>query len=101
MSWFIKTSDQYLGDAEQLLQIQGIWPDFESQQGNASLTVYVRAYPQATQVTKGPYTLTTAASKKDFRASGRIAAIKFSGSASPTFVRVGKPTFQAVATGLR
>lgn len=101
MSWHIKTSDQYIGNAEQLIQLQGIWPDFEDQQGDVSLTVYVRAYPQATQVVKGPYTLPDDGSKKDFRASGRIAAVKFSGSASPTFARIGKPTFQAVATGLR
>lgn len=99
LSWFIKSSDQYLNNAEQYLQLQGIWPDFESLQGAVSLTVYVRAYPQSSLITKGPYTVT--GTKKDFRASGRIASIKFSGSATPTFARLGKPTFQAVVTGRR
>lgn len=38
------------------------------------------------------------ASKKDFRASGMIAAFKFAGSA---YVRFGKPTFDAVTMGAR
>lgn len=101
LDWHIKTADQYLANAEQLLQLQGIWPDFEDQQGDVSLTVYVRQYPQSTAVTKGPYTLTDMGEKKDFRALGRIASIKFSGSTYPTFARIGKPTFQAVAAGRR
>lgn len=101
LSWHIKSSDQYLGTAEQLIQINGCWPDFEDQQGDVSLTVYVREYPQSTAVTKGPYTLSPSGQKKDFRAQGRIASVKFSGSASPTFARLGKPTFDAVQTGRR
>ena len=101
LDWFIKSADQYIGNGENCLQLQGIWPDFEDQQGDVSLTVYVREYPQSTPVTKGPYTLSEGSSKKDFRASGRVAAIKFSATTEPSFARLGKPTFQAVTTGLR
>lgn len=101
LDWHIKSADQYIGNGEQCLQFQGIWPDFEDQQGDVELTVYVREYPQSTAVTKGPYTLSEGASKKDFRASGRVAAIKFAASTEPSFARLGKPTFQAVTTGLR
>jgi hypothetical protein len=97
----IKTADQYLGSGEQCLLLKGIWPDFEDQDGDVSLTVEVREYPQSTAVTKGPYTLSDASSKKDFRASGRVANVKFSSSAAPTFWRLGKPTFEAVPTGRR
>jgi hypothetical protein len=96
--WRIKTADQYLDSAEQLLLLKGIWPDFEDQQGSVSLTVYVREYPQGAQVTKGPYTLSTSTRKKDFRAQGRIAALEFTGSA---FARLGKPTFETTITGRR
>jgi hypothetical protein len=101
LDWHIKTADQYLGNAEQLLMLQGIWPDFEDQQGDISLTVYVREYPQSDPVTKGPYTLSATGQKKDFRALGRIAAIKFSASTYPTSARIGKPTFEAVVAGRR
>jgi hypothetical protein len=101
LNWHIKTADQYLANAEQLLLVQGVWPDFEDQQGDVDLTIYVREYPQGAQVTKGPYTLSVGGQKKDFRALGRIAAIKFSGSDSPTFARLGKPTFDATTAGRR
>lgn len=101
LDWHIKSADQYIGNGEQCLQFQGVWPDFEDQQGDVELTVYVREYPQSAAVTKGPYTLSSGTSKKDFRASGRVAAIKFAASAEPSFARLGKPTFQAVTTGLR
>lgn len=101
LDWRIKSADQYLGNAEQLIQLQGIWPDFEDQQGDVDVTITVREYPQSTPVTKGPYTLAEGRGKKDFRAAGRIASVEFSGSASPTFARLGKPTFQAVTTGQR
>jgi hypothetical protein len=98
---FIQCADQYIGTGEQCLQLQGIWPDFEDQVGDVDVTIYVREYPQSTAVTKGPYTLSEGQSKKDFRASGRVASIKISSSDAPSFWRAGKPTFQAVQTGLR
>ena len=101
LDWHIKSSDQYLGNGEQCLILQSVWPDFEDQQGDVNLTIYVREYPQSSAVTKGPYTLSMGGQKKDFRAQGRIASIKFAGSASPTFARLGKPTFDAVTTGRR
>jgi hypothetical protein len=101
LSSFIECADQYIGTGEQCLMLQGIWPDFEDQQGDVSVTIYVREYPQSTEVAKGPYTLSDSQSKKDFRASGRVARVKFEGSAAPSFWRLGKPTFQAVQTGLR
>lgn len=101
IDWHIKSSDQYLGTGEQCLLVKGVWPDFEDQQGDVNLTVYVREYPQSTAVTKGPYTLSTGSSKKDFRATGRVAALKFSASTEPSYARLGKPTFEAAATGRR
>jgi hypothetical protein len=35
------------------------------------------------------------------RASGRLAKLRFSGSASPTFARLGNPTVDVVPAGLR
>jgi hypothetical protein len=99
LDWHIKTADQYLSNAEQHVLLKGCWPDFEDQNGDVSLTVYVRPYPQSTATTKGPYTLSDGGRKKDFMASGRIASLKFSGSGSPSYARIGKPTFEATPTG--
>ena len=81
--------------------LKGIWPDFEGQVGPVNLTVITRKYPQATEVEHGPYVLTPGRSKKDFRATGRVARIKLSASSSPSFVRVGKPEFEAEGAGFQ
>jgi hypothetical protein len=88
-------------EAQNRVLIRGIWPDFESQQGTVSLTVKYRAYPQATERTKGPYALGTGSEKRDFLADGRIAALRFSGSSAPAFVRFGKPSLDVVLTGAK
>lgn len=99
ISWSLTTSDVYLGTAENWAQCRGIWPDFESQQGDVSLTLSLKPYPQGTARTKGPYTLTANANKKDFLASGRVATLAFSGSSAPAFMRIGKPVLDVVQTG--
>jgi hypothetical protein len=53
----------------------------------------------ANAVTKGPYTIADTATKADFRASGRIASVRFSGSG--TFARFGTPLFDTVKTDER
>lgn len=101
LSWSLESSDFYLGEADQRFMIRDIWPDFEDQVGPISLTVNLKAYPQSTPRTKGPYTLETGRTRKDFLADGRIAAISLSGSSAPAFARLGKLSFDAEKTGLR
>lgn len=98
VEWRLKSADQYLDEAERCLQVQGIWPDFESQEADATITFYIRQYPQGAVTTKGPYTLTAGADKKDFRVTGRIMAVEFEGTGE---VRFGKPSFKSVVTGER
>lgn len=99
LDWEITSSDIYIGNAETWAECRGIWPDIEAQQGDISLTINVRPYPQATARTKGPYILAKNANKKDFLLQGRIAAFTFSGSSAPAFMRIGKPVIDVVATG--
>jgi hypothetical protein len=40
-------------------------------------------------------------SKSDLRATGRLAKLRFSGSASPSFVRMGNPTIDVTPAGQR
>lgn len=101
MEWSMESADQYITDASQFLMLKGIWPDFESQVGAINLEVVTRKYPQADEKTHGPYVLTPGKAKKDFRATGRVARIKLSGSSAPTFVRVGKPEFESEGTGFQ
>ncbi len=97
--WHIQSADQYLEEGKRRMMVKGVIPDFENQSGDVSLTLYVRDRPQSTAVTKGPYVLTTATTKKDFRASGKLVAAKFSGS--NVYMRLGRPLFDVVTTGER
>lgn len=99
ITWSLTSGDIYIGQAENWAECRGIWPDFEAQEGSVSLTVNVKAYPQATARTKGPYALAASANKKDFLLQGRTAALTFSGSSAPAFMRIGKPVLDIVATG--
>ncbi len=99
LSWSLATSDIYLGAAESWAECRGIWPDFEGQDGDISLSIALKPYPQGTARTKGPYTLADGADRKHFLVQGRVAALTFSGSATGAFMRIGKPTLDVVQTG--
>lgn len=96
---YIQSADQYLNSGRLRAMVSSAVPDFEVQTGDVSLTLYMRDRPQSTPVTKGPYTLATTDTKKDFRASGMIMAFKLSSSGQQW--RLGKPSFDLVPTGQR
>ena len=98
-SWFIRSSDFYIGEGDKMLMIRGIWPDFKGQIGPMNFEITTRKYPQAAARLNGPYTLAPNQSKKDFRATGRVANVRFYGSSAPTYARMGKPEFDATDVG--
>lgn len=100
------------------VMIRSVRPDFEGQaggtgnpDGDISLRLFVRSHPQSTATTKGPYQLTTATVKKDFRASGKLIQVKLSANAwsgdteslnSPDgYFRLGKLLFDIEPMGER
>lgn len=100
LDWSITSTDYYINDSAQMVMMRGVIVDFEEQQCPVDMTVYVRRYPRSTAVTKGPYALSTTATKKDFRASGKLASVKFSGGAAGgSYVRFGQHMIDAVPTG--
>ena len=101
MNWFIESADYYLGEADNTLEIQGVWPDFENQVGPVSITVTTRLYPQGTEYTRGPYMVSPGRGKRDFRASGRVARVRLSANLAPSYARLGKLEFDAQQRGLR
>lgn len=98
VDWFAETALQYIGEGENHVMLRSIWPDFEAQAGDIDLTIKTRAYPQSVERVKGPYVLAPGREKKDLRVEGRMVAIRLSGDA---FMRLGKPSFDAVQTGGR
>lgn len=101
IEWFIKSGHFYLDKGGQAMMLTSFEPDFEEQDDSVTLTVTSRQYPKASEVTHGPYTITTDATKKDFRASGKLISVKFSGSSTTPSMRLGLPTFVGEPTGRR
>lgn len=100
-AWYIESGAQSLGEGDRMMQVKGLWPDFQDQMGPVSVTVYTRKYPQDTDRARGPYAMTVGQSKRDFRASGRMLRMRFSGNAAPTYARQGRLEFETEATGLQ
>ena len=98
VDWSLRTADTYVGEGDQVAEVQRFVPDFEEQENSLDLTLFMRKDPRSTAVTKGPYAISTSATKKDFRASGRIMAVKLSGTGR---MRTGKSLFEAVLRGRR
>lgn len=96
-SWFLKSSDQYLDEGSRAFLLRGIRPDFESQSGAIDLTLFTRRFAQGDVTQKGPYSLAVSDDRKDFLVSAHIVAVQFAGS---SYVRLGKPVFDAVPTGM-
>lgn len=93
VQWYIETTPAYLGEGDQKIRLSDIWPDFEDQNGDVELELYTQDYPQANKRQKGPYILKRGREKKDIRVEGRLISARFTGDG--TFVRMGKPTFEA------
>lgn len=100
IDWFIETADNYL-DPALTMQVRGIWPDFKDQVGAIDVSIATRFYPQDTEVTTSGQIMTPMVNKSDVRATGRLAKLRFAGSASPTFVRLGNPTIDVTPAGQR
>lgn len=100
LRWSLTTSDFYLMQAEQMVLLRSMWPDFQAQQGAVMITINLRDFPQSDTRTVGPYTLAAGQHRQDMLAQGRIASLTFSGASAPAFMRLGKPSFDVKATGL-
>ena len=68
----------FRGDGEYFMSIRRFIPDFLTQTGTTRVTLYLRDYPNASQVssTLGPFDITSSTLKQDTRARARSVALK-------------------------
>ena len=98
LTWFIESADLYLDEARENL-LRGAWPDIAEQVGPVEMTITMRAYAQADPVVYGPYVMAPSEDRVDFKASGRLARIKFSGNSAPSSARLGRFSFDIKPRG--
>lgn len=99
-SWFLRSADAYL-DENNITFARGLWPDLADQIGPVYVTLTSRLVPQGETRTFGPYTMAVGEDRVDFRASGRLFNIEFSGNSAPTSARLGRIAFDLVPAGKR
>jgi hypothetical protein len=101
LSWEAETADQYIGEADQIMMLKGVWPDIKDQIGPLMLSVTTRSYPQSPERTRGPYVIQPNRFRRDFRIQARIMRVKLEAASAPTYARLGKMEFDVEGTGLR
>ena len=103
MSAFIESGDVELDSTgENLFMVDKIIPD-ATMTTDTSLSVQIktRKYPNATEITKGSFTVTSTTEKVSTRAKGRQMAIKFSSSGTADDWSLGDFRINARKDGLR
>jgi hypothetical protein len=101
-AYSIQSSFHYLDEGERQVQIQRYVSDSHGDTGDYRLTVFTRSWPEGSEESDSAITITPGSTlKSDFRASGRLVAVKFHSAATPGRFRLGKPVFEVVALGKR
>lgn len=99
LSWSIESGSVYFDEAERRVLVRGSWPDIKDQQGDVTMVLSSRDYPQSSAVTEKTVVLAAGTAKSDFMCEGRVFSVAFSGTDDPTFMRLGKPSFDVKASG--
>ena len=88
---YIKSGYFDIGDGDQMLFMKRFIPDFKDQQGNLTVRILLRPYPQSSAVPSSldPYVITPTTDKVDTRARGRQVALQIESSEVDTTWRFG------------
>jgi len=100
---FIDSGYFDIGDGDNMLLMSRFIPDFKDQQGNLTVNLFLRPYPQATASPSSldPYVITPTTQKVDTRARGRQIALKITSNEVNTNWRYGTMRVDIQPDGLR
>lgn len=92
-----------IGDGDTMLLMSRFIPDFKDQQGNVTVNLFLRPYPQASASPSSldPYTVTPTTQKVDTRARGRQIALKINSNEVDTWWRYGTLRVDIKPDGMR
>lgn len=92
-----------IGDGDSMIYMKRFVPDFKNQQGNLTVQLRLRPYPQATANPSSldPYTVTPTTQKVDTRARGRQISLLINSDELDTFWRYGTLRVDIQPDGLR
>ena len=100
---FIQSGYFDLGDGDNMVFMRRFVPDFKNQEGNLTVNLFLRAYPQATEALSSldPYVITPTTQKVDTRARGRQISLKITSNETDTNWRYGTLRVDVQPDGLR
>lgn len=100
---FIDSGYFDIGDGDTMLLMSRFIPDFKDQEGNLTVNLFLRPYPQATASPSSldPYVITPTTQKVDTRARGRQIALKITSNEVDTNWRYGTMRVDIKPDGLR
>jgi hypothetical protein len=98
IEWSLTSSAFYIDEGAERIMLSKFIKDFERQDGAVTLGLTAYDEPNGDAVSSGNYAIATADTRKDFRLSGKLMTMEFSGSDR---WRLGKPAFEMVALGER
>jgi len=100
---FIDSGYFDIGDGDNMILMSRFIPDFKDQQGDLTVNLFLRPYPQATASPSSldPYVITPTTEKVDTRARGRQIALKITSNEVNTNWRYGTMRVDIKPDGLR
>lgn len=100
---FIDSGYFDIGDGDNMILMSRFIPDFKDQQGDLTVNLFLRPYPQATASPSSldPYVITPTTEKVDTRARGRQIALKITSDEVDTNWRYGTMRVDIKPDGLR
>lgn len=100
---FIKSGYFDIGDGDNMLFMSRFIPDFKNQQGNLTVRLLLRPYPQASAAPSSldPYVITPTTEKVDTRARGRQIQLQIESGDIDTHWRFGTMRVDIQPDGLR
>ncbi len=103
LSAFITSGYFDIGDGDNMMLMRKFIPDFKDQQGDLTVNLFLRSYPQATETNSSldPYTISPTTQKVDTRARGRQISLKITSDELNTDWRYGTLRVDIQPDGLR
>ena len=100
---YVKSGYFDIGDGDAILYMRRFIPDFKNQEGNLTVHLLLRPYPQASAVPSSldPYVITPTTEKVDTRARGRQISLRIESTAVDTNWRFGTMRVDIQPDGLR
>jgi hypothetical protein len=89
LSYYLQSGDMELGNGDQSMHVRRLINDFQRLTGNHTLTLIAKTDPNASSVTKGPYSFGESTSQISARAKGRSIAFKIASDELDSDFRAG------------